>query len=363
MAALVAWRTAKLRCPIAQHGSHEPAGEGMTQPAVNTEQVTALFEERQRFEAWLSMLESKRASTPAHIFERVYADYASRLAQVIEELGSHRAALQELERAYMDRLTTLDADDAKNRDEALEAELRSTVGELSPEHHEEVRSRTETAMAAVADERSHVAAELAKLRAMLEASGAAPTVATPAAPQIPEPPQRRQPMAAGAPSGPPKREESQLTFDRAPQTPLRPAAQAVPAPAAEMQPGSAAGRRNSAPDVRAATGGPFDDLEFLKTMIEPRTSGEGVAVGSGAGTQSSGSRSAASGAIGSQTPPQVASTTGASLPAVGRAVEENSLPKEGGHDQVKTLKCQECGTLNYPTEWYCERCGAELAAL
>ena len=32
-------------------------------------------------------------------------------------------------------------------------------------------------------------------------------------------------------------------------------------------------------------------------------------------------------------------------------------------EQVKTLKCQECGTLNYPTEWYCERCGAELAAL
>ena len=32
-------------------------------------------------------------------------------------------------------------------------------------------------------------------------------------------------------------------------------------------------------------------------------------------------------------------------------------------EQVKTLKCQECGTMNYPTEWYCERCGAELAAL
>jgi uncharacterized OB-fold protein len=30
---------------------------------------------------------------------------------------------------------------------------------------------------------------------------------------------------------------------------------------------------------------------------------------------------------------------------------------------VKTLKCQECSTMNYPTEWYCERCGAELAAL
>ena len=31
-------------------------------------------------------------------------------------------------------------------------------------------------------------------------------------------------------------------------------------------------------------------------------------------------------------------------------------------EAVRSLKCQECGTLNYPTEWYCERCGGELAA-
>lgn len=29
----------------------------------------------------------------------------------------------------------------------------------------------------------------------------------------------------------------------------------------------------------------------------------------------------------------------------------------------KTLKCRECGTMNLATEWYCERCGAELAAM
>jgi hypothetical protein len=35
----------------------------------------------------------------------------------------------------------------------------------------------------------------------------------------------------------------------------------------------------------------------------------------------------------------------------------------GGQTQAKTLKCGECGELNRPTEWYCERCGAELASL
>ncbi len=29
----------------------------------------------------------------------------------------------------------------------------------------------------------------------------------------------------------------------------------------------------------------------------------------------------------------------------------------------RTLKCRECGAMNLPTEWYCENCGAELAAL
>lgn len=39
------------------------------------------------------------------------------------------------------------------------------------------------------------------------------------------------------------------------------------------------------------------------------------------------------------------------------------LRTSGQTEQSKTLKCSECGALNYPTEWYCERCGAELAAL
>jgi hypothetical protein len=34
---------------------------------------------------------------------------------------------------------------------------------------------------------------------------------------------------------------------------------------------------------------------------------------------------------------------------------------ESRKEQEKTLKCPECGGLNYATEWYCERCGGELA--
>jgi len=37
--------------------------------------------------------------------------------------------------------------------------------------------------------------------------------------------------------------------------------------------------------------------------------------------------------------------------------------KSSAKGDVKTLKCRECGTMNDPTEWYCERCGAELSAM
>src|SRR3989442_588876 len=43
-----------------------------------------------------------------------------------------------------------------------------------------------------------------------------------------------------------------------------------------------------------------------------------------------------------------------------------SLPEasdSAGDEQADlTLKCRECGTMNRPTEWYCQQCGAELAA-
>ena len=48
--------------------------------------------------------------------------------------------------------------------------------------------------------------------------------------------------------------------------------------------------------------------------------------------------------------------------AFSRATGSFTMPTSANPEVVKSLKCSECGTLNYPTEWYCERCGGELAA-
>jgi hypothetical protein len=74
---------------------------------------------------------------------------------------------------------------------------------------------------------------------------------------------------------------------------------------------------------------PFDDLAFLRSVIDPNGAAEPSPPNAfGTGTAGAG------GANGS------ANTT----------------------EPQKTLRCTECGTMNLPTEWYCERCGGELAA-
>ena len=47
-------------------------------------------------------------------------------------------------------------------------------------------------------------------------------------------------------------------------------------------------------------------------------------------------------------------------------IDENATPEAPLDENApveKTLKCRECGTMNLATEWYCENCGGELAAM
>ena len=47
-------------------------------------------------------------------------------------------------------------------------------------------------------------------------------------------------------------------------------------------------------------------------------------------------------------------------------IDENATPVAPEDEDApveKTLKCRECGTMNLATEWYCENCGGELAAM
>ena len=322
--------------------------------------VAALFAERQRYEGWLAALEAKRTSTPPHIFERVHADYAARLQRVIEQFREHRGVIQAMADALADRLAELEIEDVKQRDARVEAELRAAVGEFTAAECQECVRRAEDVRATIAGERSNLMAELSRLRALLDTDGA---------------PVRSRGEPAAAPSH---------------------GAGATPTSVRVVSPSAPAEQPVADRDtVEAANGGSdgsssFDELDFLESVVGPvgDKSGEDPGDALEPPPERSQPQRTASTAHSTEPgsppsiPPRFTTGTAAGV-ATGDEVRGNpevnrvargadagsarsrtpSFLRDSAQEQVKTLRCQECQTMNYPTEWYCERCGAELAAL
>jgi hypothetical protein len=117
---------------------------------------------------------------------------------------------------------------------------------------------------------------------------------------------------------------------------------AAPPPAPSPAPAKAASEKPHAPPP------PDDELDFLKSVA----------------VEQSASLSPQNATDAQPTPEE---SVPSPAPAPAAAAPAESAPRAAATTtatpQAKTLKCGECGTLNRPTEWYCERCGAELAAL
>jgi hypothetical protein len=126
--------------------------------------------------------------------------------------------------------------------------------------------------------------------------------------------------------------------------------------ASSLQP--SAGPDSSRPTGLPARRDSFDELAFLKTVT-------GMAPPDATRAPAAPQRPE----------PRSGSAIGASdaFPTAPRAPVRSSTPVERDESESalrgvdpkpsKTLKCSECGSMNSPTEWYCERCGGELAAL
>ncbi len=70
-------------------------------------------------------------------------------------------------------------------------------------------------------------------------------------------------------------------------------------------------------------------------------------------------------ASGAQFQPVVPATSARNVPDSPSTPDTPLTPRpdEDEGEEPHTLRCKECGTMNLPTEWYCEHCGAELAAV
>ena len=297
------------------------------------EALSGLLEERRRFEGWLAQLESRRGDSPGHVVDRVRGDYLSRLEGVTQQLRGRASDLEASAASLGERIASLQREETTRRDERYEMELRALVGEFEPEHAERSMTACDEDIARLSMERETHAAELAKVTEVLA------SVAPPPAPE-PEP--------------------EVAVRDIAPQAVDQPQEAAVEHAAAVTEHASALETGSLLPASEASQ---RDELAFLHSVVESpdaSTTAQSDMLPPPVLTAPRRPVTPLSTSIPSiqSTPNPFASTTSTLTPG--------SMPsyfKDMPTEQVKTLKCQECATMNYPTEWYCERCGGELAAM
>lgn len=352
----------------------------MTDSTSSLQEVPALLDERRRYEGWLQALEARRDSTPGHVFERVQADYRARLQGVAERLASHRHAIESERGNVQTRLSLLDAEATERRDERAELELRVHVGELAGEEAERAFGTVDEALGRLMGERAGLGARAAELQSLLgenavpqpvqvakpaqaavplqpTAGVSAPATALSTAAAVPAPPPA--PPAGVAPAAAPM--EPVAPPSPAPVAPVGPAFRSAPVPAdTSAAPIEAPGPAAPAAPQRGH-GESFDELAFLSSIVGKATESLGPSLG-GLGVPARDDHNGAESLLAGveqasllrRDPPLAANVAGNTPIILRQAVVA---------EQTKTLKCSECAAMNYPTEWYCERCGAELAAL
>ena len=319
--------------------------------------VQGLLDERHQLETWLSRL-AQRSDAPAHVLARIRQDYEQRLQQLIQELKRHSQALRDGLSGREDARRRLAGDAQDLEDRLAEARLRHEVGEYRDDEWERIDADGESELAAVRARLATVHDEIERLSEvvrLIEASDRRPDPAPPrAAPSVPAaPPADVAPPAAApsptpaAPPAPPTRPAPQR-----PSAPIMPelvppvldsvASTEAAEPSDEGTPveQSATPPRPGRNTAGVAQTEAFDEMAFLKSVTEDDVPVQPKR------------------ASGAHRGPTLVRDQDAPAP---RPSSPFRRPSAGQAE--KTLRCAECGQMNLPTEWYCEQCGAELAAL
>ena len=258
---------------------------------------------------------------------------------MLEQLGGRSAELQRTVDDLAATVAALQAEEDTKRDERAEAELRSAVGEYTPERWDELSRTADAEITRIAGKRGEASTELAQLQQLLYMASA-----------------KRPAAADKAPDkvGAPKFDE--LAF-----------LESVVEPKPEVRPGARPPEPKSGPKAVPKPSESRGKTPASPPFIVPQTASSVPAAASGPAADMSAAREPA---VALQTPPESAAVAGApekhTDPVGRRQGQADSVPaflRDVPAEQAKTLKCAECGTMNYPTEWYCERCGGELAAM
>jgi hypothetical protein len=284
--------------------------------------IEGLLQQRAQYEQWLARLDAAGDKAPPAVRERVRGDYETRLKGVIEQLRGHSATISEELERHRKTQSGLDHERRQVEEELSEAEVRHAVGEYSEDEWDRLARESNDRLNRLRGELSGVGHEIARLA---EVQGLIS-----GAPKRPEAPAAAPPPVAVAPEPEPMPE---------------------PEPVVPPSPAPGSTRRAPAREPEFTHGPPpVDELAFLKSVAPDEDKKPAPPPVPPAPAPAASGRRSNPGA-GSAGRSAEASTT------------QTAPAKSGATGVAKTLKCGECGTLNRPTEWYCERCGAELAGI
>lgn len=324
--------------------SRTPGGDGKSP----MEAVSRLVEERGKYEQWLEELEAKKDSTPPKVFDRVRHDYLARLQTVMDELKEHTATLQEHAANLVAKLRELEAKEQAITDELAETELRAQVGEITEAEWEATSRKAQREVAKLKENQELIADELIRIRDILSDDDDE---------DVDEEDEPRTSAdfdeleflkSVVGPGSTAETPAAKRTASR-PAPPAAPPAQPVPAAPKPATPASApAVRRTPSAGSPAAP----KASEVSLTSNAPT-----APIAPSGGTPTPGSAPAARQAPAPAPPAEQKRPAEAARPDNALGLRSSDVTND------KTLKCAECGSMNYPSEWYCERCGAELAQI
>lgn len=377
-----------------------------TKPSIDD--VLALINERTRIRDWIAGLDATREQTPPHVFTRVHADYETRLRAVEERLSAHTGSLNDELVALRGRLERVDDRIRHHQDERVEIDLRAHVGELTAVEVADARAAADEELARLAVERSGIEADVARVTDFFAAAGGTASTAAPPPPALPQrtaasAPVARpspasfdelsflqsvvgedEPVAAAPATSPPPAiptaPERQSVTSSPPPTAEKPVDKPVEKKPVEKPPVEKPIEKPAAVPVKRVDPVVPKPADLQGDLgIEKESEPLAVAPPKKPARQTIAMQQAdmtiepsdvASMSVVKNDPSKsslldgLLSESSTDRPFADNEPSTNPLSSSSsGKSDAKTLKCRECGAMNTATEWYCERCGAELSGL
>jgi len=328
--------------------------------------VEKLIEQRRLFQDWLVKLDAGVEAMPPRVVERVRNDYRGRLEKVLAELAEQQDAVRDALNEAETRHAGLEEQQQAKREELAELKLRRHVGEVEDSDFRESSALLKQAIDALTKELGSALRDIERYEEILETILRDQT--PPEEPAPPEPAaEEEQPEAAVAEEAYAEAEPVVAEEPVDEGEIVIPVMEEEPAPAPE-------------PEPEAPARPVEDELAFLRsvtTTMPPVKAPRGSRLAKGARNPESEPEPADAVAVepsasrrSAEMQAPVLEDEPRELEAAAHMVDLPPAPDEepppaaaAKPEAEKSLVCGECGATNRATEWYCEKCGAELSAL